>query len=121
MGPPGVGKTSIGKSVAKALGRKYERVSFGEIDINVIVVKMAVLLGVENFEQCGSGIALVVVPDLIDFVEHQVEQLALLMHNPDGKSPILCLVGPPGVGKTSIGKSAVAMNSTLDKSKSTST
>lgn len=26
--------------------------------------------------------------------ERIVEQLALLMHNPDGKSPILCLVGP---------------------------
>ena len=37
--------------------------------------------------------------------ERIVEQLALLMHNPDGTSPILCLVGPPGVGKTSIGKS----------------
>ena len=32
---------------------------------------MAVLLWVENFEQSGSGIALVVVPDLIYFVEHQ--------------------------------------------------
>lgn len=34
-----------------------------------------------------------------------IEQVALVLNNPDGKSPIICLVGPPGVGKTSLGKS----------------
>ena len=37
--------------------------------------------------------------------ERILEQLAVIMHNPDAASPIICLVGPPGVGKTSLGKS----------------
>ena len=34
-----------------------------------------------------------------------LEYLAVRKLNPEGSSPILCFVGPPGVGKTSLGKS----------------
>ena len=42
----------------------------------------------------------------LDKIKRRIlEHLAVRKLNPDGKSPILCFVGPPGVGKTSLGQS----------------
>ena len=42
---------------------------------------------------------------LDDIKKRMIEHLAVLKLRNDMKSPIICLTGPPGVGKTSIGKS----------------
>src|SRR5256714_6122673 len=43
--------------------------------------------------------------DIKDVKERILEFLAVIKLRPDAKSPILCFVGAPGVGKTSLGRS----------------
>jgi ATP-dependent Lon protease len=42
---------------------------------------------------------------LEDIKDRIIEHLAVMKLNPTAKSPIICFVGPPGVGKTSLGQS----------------
>ncbi len=42
---------------------------------------------------------------LTEVKERILESLAVMQLNPESKAPIICFVGPPGVGKTSLGQS----------------
>ena len=54
--------------------------------------------------------------DLKEIKDRILEHLAVLKLNPDAKAPILCFVGPPGTGKTSLGQSiARAMERTFER------
>ena len=53
---------------------------------------------------------------LEDIKERILENLAVLHLNPKANAPILCFVGPPGVGKSSLGKSiARAMSRSFER------
>ncbi|MDH3347783.1 MAG: endopeptidase La, partial [Desulfobulbaceae bacterium] len=43
--------------------------------------------------------------NLKEIKQRIVEHLAVMKLNPEAKAPILCFIGPPGVGKTSLGQS----------------
>jgi ATP-dependent Lon protease len=54
--------------------------------------------------------------DLKEVKERIIEHLAVMKLNPEAKAPILCFVGPPGVGKTSVGQSiARALGRTFER------
>lgn len=102
----------VRKEVEKELGR-LEKIPSASPEHNVIrtYIELVLELPWNKYTQDNLDIAnarRVLDEDhfgLKEVKERILEHLGVLKMNPEAKAPILCLVGPPGVGKTSLGQS----------------
>jgi len=111
--PPAVEKEAL-----RELSR-LERIPEAAGEYSVIRTYLDWLLDLPWNQRSDEQIDLDNAQEILDADHHDLEKvkkriiqfLAVRKLKPDGKSPILCFVGPPGVGKTSLGQSiARAMN-----------
>lgn len=86
--PAAIDKHSIANYIELVLGLPWLNYSKDNVDLK----QVAAILDEDHY-------------GLEDVKERVLEYIAVRIKNPDGKAPILCLVGAPGVGKSSIARS----------------
>lgn len=93
--------------------QRFERVNPNSPDYNIQLSYLRFLVELPWDEQSKDNLDLKHAQKILDLdhfglekvKDRIIEHLAVLKLKGDLKSPILCLYGPPGVGKTSLGKS----------------
>jgi ATP-dependent Lon protease len=102
----------VATEAKRELGR-LERLTAGQPEFHVIRTYLEYVLELpwknESQDNLDIGNARQVLDDdhygLKEVKDRILEHLGVLKMNPGAKSPILCFVGPPGTGKTSLGQS----------------
>ncbi len=100
------------KEVERELGR-LERLPSGAPDYHVTRTYLEFVLDLPWDKTTDDNLDIAHARQVLDedhfglkeIKERILEHLSVLKRNPDAKAPILCLVGAPGVGKTSLGQS----------------
>jgi ATP-dependent Lon protease len=111
------------KEAKRELGR-LEKLPPGAPDYNVIRTYLDYVLELPWKKATGDALDIARARQILDedhfglkeVKERILEHLGVLKMNPNAKAPILCFVGAPGVGKTSLGQSiARALNRKFER------
>ena len=108
-----VGMNEEAKAETKRQLKRLERMHLDTSEATLTRTHVETMLSLPWDEKTKDILELKRVSDTLDedhygldqVKDRIIEYLAVKKLNPEAKSPILCFVGPPGVGKTSLGKS----------------